>query len=106
MPLDRLQPSRAERLDRLVESHDHVLGPPGVPITLVEYGSYLCSYCRTAHEVVRKLRGDAASGPNWRLTTIRSRSAPLSLSLDRPFAAHHRFTSRGALPREASAPSC
>ena len=54
-----MQPARAERLDRPVDPHaDHVLGPPQAPITLVEYGSYLCGYCRTAHEVVRRLRDE------------------------------------------------
>ena len=44
-------------MDRPIDpSSDHVLGPPGAEITLVEYGSYLCPYCHTAHEVVRRLR--------------------------------------------------
>jgi NhaA family Na+:H+ antiporter len=52
-----LQPSRAEGLDRPVDpDRDHILGPPDAQITLVEYGSYVCSYCHTAHEVVRRLR--------------------------------------------------
>lgn len=52
-----MQPSREEGLDRPVDpARDHVLGPPTAEITLVEYGSYLCSYCHTAHEVVRRLR--------------------------------------------------
>lgn len=48
---------RADRLDRPVDpARDHVLGGPGAEITLVEYGSYVCSYCHTAHEVIRHLR--------------------------------------------------
>lgn len=35
---------------------DHVLGPRDAPISLVEYGSYACSNCRTAHERVVELR--------------------------------------------------
>jgi NhaA family Na+:H+ antiporter len=51
--------SRADRLDRPVEpGEDHLLGPADAQITLVEYGSYLCAYCHTAHEVVRRLRDE------------------------------------------------
>jgi Na+:H+ antiporter, NhaA family len=52
-----MQPARAEGLDRPVDpERDHILGPPTAEITLVEYGSYACSHCHTAHEVVRRLR--------------------------------------------------
>ena len=52
-----MQTARATSLDRPVDpAHDHILGPPDAHITLVEYGSYVCSHCHTAHEVVRRLR--------------------------------------------------
>lgn len=52
-----MQPTRAAGLDRPVDpAHDHVLGPSTADITLVEYGSYVCSHCHTAHEVIRRLR--------------------------------------------------
>ena len=35
---------------------DHYLGEPGAEITLLEYGSFQCPYCRGAHEVVANLR--------------------------------------------------
>ncbi|HEX6176962.1 MAG TPA: Na+/H+ antiporter NhaA [Thermoanaerobaculia bacterium] len=38
-----------------VDAKDHVIGPPDAEITLVEYGSYVCSYCQAAHGVVRQL---------------------------------------------------
>ena len=45
------------RLDRPVDqATDHVLGPPGAPITLVEYGSYACPHCRAANERIAELR--------------------------------------------------
>jgi NhaA family Na+:H+ antiporter len=51
-----------DRLDRPVNpGHDHVLGPPGAELTLVEYGSYACPHCRAANEriaVVRDRFGD------------------------------------------------
>ena len=52
-----MQPNRADRLNRPVDpDRDHVLGAPDAEITLVEYGSYVCSYCHTAHGVIRRLR--------------------------------------------------
>src|SRR6218665_430071 len=35
---------------------DHVLGNPGAEITLVEYGSYVCSHCRAANEEIARVR--------------------------------------------------
>src|SRR5690606_10838585 len=44
-------------LDRPVdEAHDHVLGPAGAEITLVEYGSYDCPHCRAANERIAAVR--------------------------------------------------
>jgi NhaA family Na+:H+ antiporter len=47
----------ANRLDRPVDaSRDHVLGSASADLTLVEYGSYACPYCRAANEEVAALR--------------------------------------------------
>ena len=44
-------------LDRPVdEKRDHVLGPANAEITLVEYGSYDCPYCRRANERIADIR--------------------------------------------------
>jgi len=52
-----MQPNRADRLDRPVDpDRDHILGGVNAEITLVEYGSYICSYCHAAHDVVRRIR--------------------------------------------------
>ncbi len=52
-----MEAARADRLDLPVDpERDHVLGPEDAQITLVEYGSYVCAYCHTAHQVVRQLR--------------------------------------------------
>lgn len=49
--------SPGSRLDRPVdESYDHVLGPANAEITLVEYGSYGCPYCRAANEEIAAIR--------------------------------------------------
>jgi len=45
------------RLDRPVDAaRDHVLGPAGAQITLVEYGSYACPHCRAANERIADVR--------------------------------------------------
>lgn len=47
----------ANRLDRPVDqNNDHVLGAPDAQITLVEYGSYACPYCRAANERIAQIR--------------------------------------------------
>ena len=49
--------SGANWLDREVDAtSDHVLGPLGADITLVEYGSYACPYCRAANERIAEVR--------------------------------------------------
>ncbi len=49
--------ARAVSLDLNVDAdRDLVLGAADAEITLVEYGSYVCSYCHTAHAVVTRLR--------------------------------------------------
>lgn len=47
----------ADRLDLPVdEKRDHVLGPADAEITVVEYGSYACPYCRAANERIAQIR--------------------------------------------------
>ncbi|HET9297166.1 MAG TPA: thioredoxin domain-containing protein, partial [Candidatus Binatia bacterium] len=49
--------SRNNRLDPPVNGRpDHTLGDPNAPITLVEYGSYNCPFCRAADEIIAGLR--------------------------------------------------
>jgi NhaA family Na+:H+ antiporter len=45
------------RLNRPVDDKaDHILGPADAAITLVEYGSYACPYCRAANERIAEVR--------------------------------------------------
>ena len=49
--------SASNRLDRPVDpGRDHVLGSEGASLTLVEYGSYACPYCRAANDEIARLR--------------------------------------------------
>ena len=51
------QAAETNRLDRAVDpAYDHLLGPPESDLTLVEYGSYGCPYCRAANDEIAKLR--------------------------------------------------
>ena len=49
--------NRAYKLDPPVDvDRDHFMGAPDADMTLVEYGSYSCTYCHAAHDVIRNLR--------------------------------------------------
>jgi NhaA family Na+:H+ antiporter len=51
------QAAIANHLDRSVDdTADHILGPERAQITLVEYGSYACPYCRAANERIAEVR--------------------------------------------------
>ncbi len=49
--------TRTTKLDPAVDpANDHMLGNPNAEMTLVEYGSYACPSCHSAHEVIADLR--------------------------------------------------
>lgn len=48
----------SNRLDRPVAPTDHALGSETAPITLVEYGSYACPYCRAANARITEVRNE------------------------------------------------
>ncbi len=51
------QAALSNRLDRPVDrERDHVLGAANAEISLVEYGSYACPYCRAANERIAQVR--------------------------------------------------
>jgi len=52
-----MDPGRGNWLNRPVsEESDHILGRNDASITLVEYGSYACPYCRAANERIAEVR--------------------------------------------------
>jgi formate-nitrite transporter family protein len=40
-----------------VTADDHMLGPAGAPVTVLEYGDYQCPYCRAAARDVHQMLG-------------------------------------------------
>lgn len=56
-PTQLIMPSVRAVLNPPVEvGRDHILGPAGAEMTLVEYGSYACPTCHAVHPVVEALR--------------------------------------------------
>jgi protein-disulfide isomerase len=41
--------------DDVDPTRDHIRGPDGAPVTLVEYGDFECTYCGQAEQVIREL---------------------------------------------------
>ena len=51
------QKALTARLDHPVDhTRDHILGPLAAEITVLEYGSYACPYCRAVNDHIAKLR--------------------------------------------------
>src|SRR6266478_4781090 len=44
------------RLKDAVNERDHMLGQPGAPVTLIEYGNFECIHCGRAYPIIKKVR--------------------------------------------------
>jgi Na+/H+ antiporter NhaA len=54
---DGTESARPMRLDPAVDiAHDHIRGPVGAPLTLVEYGDFECPFCGDATGAIDELR--------------------------------------------------
>ncbi len=40
----------------VTEGRDHIQGPAGAPVTLVEYGDYECPYCGAAYPILKEVQ--------------------------------------------------
>lgn len=49
------------RFSLRVKDTDHVSGTSQAPITLIEYGSYLCPNCANAHKVIKTIQAELPS---------------------------------------------
>ena len=46
----------------VVADRDHIQGPDGAPVTLVEYGDYECPYCGAAYPVLKEIQSQMGDG--------------------------------------------
>ena len=74
----------------VAEDRDHIQGPAGAPVTLVQYGDYECPYCGEAYPIVK----DAQARMGERLRFV-FRNFPISTS--------HPHAERAAEAAEAAA---
>jgi protein-disulfide isomerase len=40
----------------VTEDRDHIEGPVGAPVTLVQYGDYECPYCGAAYPIIKEIQ--------------------------------------------------
>jgi Na+/H+ antiporter NhaA len=70
---------------------DHVRGPDGAPVTLVEYGDFECEYCGLAEGVVRQLlAGDDEIRYVWRHLPLNDVHPTAQLAAEAAEAAHEQ----------------
>ena len=80
--------ARGNRLDRPVnEEFDHVLDPADADITLVEYGSYACPYCRAANERIAEVRDQFGDRLRYVFRIARSSASSLPAALPSSWSA-------------------
>lgn len=107
--------SESPRLHPPVDpKRDHISGPVGGPVTLLEFGDYECPYCGRAHHGIRRLRDEHLPGqlryvfrhlPNRRVhehAQLAAEAAEAAAAQGKFWEMHeHLFTHQDALDRES-----
>ena len=72
-------------------ARDHIRGPVGAPLTLVEYGDYECFYCGAAHAIVGAIQAYMAAElrfvfRHFPMTTIHPHAQPAAEAAEARYA--------------------
>ena len=67
-------------LDPALSASDHVAGPDGATVTLVQYGDFECPYSKDVHDLVRDIREHHPDGVRFAFRHFPLRPHPHALS--------------------------
>jgi protein-disulfide isomerase len=63
------KPSKGQVLSEIEEEAEEgenpAIGPPGAPVTVIEFSDYLCPFCRRSRKIVGRIKKDYAGRIRW-----------------------------------------
>jgi len=93
--LARTSEDLADLSDEVDPERDHIRGPVGAPVTLLEYGDYECPYCSVAEVAIREVLGEFGDDVRyvWRHLPLNDvhRSAQMAAEAAEAAAAQDEF---------------